>query len=190
RVPYLFPEPGASEIGDTIRSRRGNGQLLELDGVVLNSEPLAKAWNEVGLALRDFNTIPADMREVLILRCAVLNNAAFEWIQHEPIARSLGLTTAQLLEIRLLPPLTSSSSSPSPSSLLPPALLAAIAFADYSTKEVKVPKAVFDALRGHLKGDREMVEAVATVAGYNMVGRVLVALDVGGMEGVDVPIPK
>ncbi|TCD70339.1 hypothetical protein EIP91_003968 [Steccherinum ochraceum] len=206
RVPYKFPPPGTNEVADEVRGRRGARGLLALDGVVadgdlggwctgrLHSEPLAKAWNQIGFALRDYNTIPADIRELLILRVAVLNNAAFEWIAHEPPARAAHLTTAHLLAIRHTPPF----SSPSPS--LPPRLAAALLFADHSTKNVQVPQEVFDALRAHLQGeggdgdgdgeaDRRMVEAVATVAGYNMVSRVLVALDVDGKAGVEVPVP-
>lgn len=62
-------------------------------------------------------------------------------------------------------------------------------FADWSTKEVKVPQAIFDGLKQYLN-DRQMVEAVATVAAYNMVSRVLVAFDVNGKADVQVPIPQ
>jgi len=181
RVAYVFPAPGTSEIGDQIRLRRKGGPLLALDGVLLNSEPLAKGWNQVGYALRDYNTIPADIRELLILRVAVLNKAAFEWIQHESVGRAVGLTIDELREIRLTPPLGTTA--------LTPRLSAALLFADYSTKEVRVPQEIFDCLRGYLDNDRQMVEAVATVAGYNMVSRILVALDVKGKANVEVPVP-
>lgn len=34
RVPYQFPEPGTSEVADTIRARRSDGGLIQLDGVL------------------------------------------------------------------------------------------------------------------------------------------------------------
>ncbi|THH33259.1 hypothetical protein EUX98_g901 [Antrodiella citrinella] len=183
RVPYVFPAPGESEAADHTRVRRAGGPLLALDGVLLNCEPLAAGWNQIGYALRDYNTIPADIRELLVLRVAVLNKATFEWLEHEGPGRKAGLTTADLRAIRLSAPL--STSTP-----LTHRLAAAQLFADYSTTEVRVPQNVFDALRGYLETDRQMVEAVATVACYNMVSRILVALDVNAKTDVEVPIPQ
>jgi alkylhydroperoxidase family enzyme len=40
-----------------------------------------------------------------------------------------------------------------------------------------------------MKDDRQVVEAVLTVAGYNMVARTLIALDVDGASEDPVPIP-
>ena len=66
------------------------------------------------------------------------------------------------------------------------------------TLDVQVKDATFDALRnGFVKqGDdevavnRKMMEAVATIAAYNMISRFLVALDVGGQAGVPCPVPQ
>jgi alkylhydroperoxidase family enzyme len=59
-------------------------------------------------------------------------------------------------------------------------------FTDASSREVAVPDEVFERLREHL-GDRQLVELAATVAGYAMVSRFLVALQVppppGGVGG-------
>jgi 4-carboxymuconolactone decarboxylase len=41
-------------------------------------------------------TLPADLRELIVLWVAVLNGAAFEWTAHEPIARRAGLDDRQL----------------------------------------------------------------------------------------------
>ena len=54
---------------------------------------------------------------------------------------------------------------------------------------MKVPQHVFDALRSQLDNDQQMLEATATVAAYNMVSRILVALDVGNVAESDVPHP-
>ncbi|KAF8212871.1 hypothetical protein K438DRAFT_1957457 [Mycena galopus ATCC 62051] len=37
RVPYVFPPPGTDPIADAISTRRTNGLLLDLDGVLLNA---------------------------------------------------------------------------------------------------------------------------------------------------------
>ena len=48
---------------------------------------------------------------------------------------------------------------------------------DAMTREVQVPEALMDRLQQHFDA-RAVVEVVATVAAYNMVSRLLVALNV------------
>ncbi|KAK1149381.1 hypothetical protein N8T08_006604 [Aspergillus melleus] len=55
---------------------------------------------------------------------------------------------------------------------------AVIKYTDAMTTAVTVPDEVFQELKG-LFNDQEVVEITATVAAYNCVGRLLVALDVG-----------
>lgn len=119
-----------------------------------------------------------------------MNGAAFEWIQHEPVGRAEGLTTAQLHVIRD----TSVSLTPA-SALLTSLQTAALAFTDASTKHIKVPDQIFATLRAELdrddsgNGEDLVVEAVAVVATYNMVSRFLVSLDVAGKADELVPWP-
>ncbi|GAW03911.1 carboxymuconolactone decarboxylase [Lentinula edodes] len=79
RVPYVFPPPGTDPIADTIRARRTNGTLLDLDGVLLNAPLIAQGEDDLFGVIRDNNTLPPAMRELFILRIAVLNNASYEW---------------------------------------------------------------------------------------------------------------
>ncbi|KAI0744191.1 4-carboxymuconolactone decarboxylase [Daedaleopsis nitida] len=185
RVPYVFPAPGTDAVADSIRARRENGTLLDLDGVLLQDEPLAGSWNDLFGVIRDQNSLPATMRELFILRTGTLNNAAYVWLQHESVGRSAGLTVAQLREIRLTPAFVS---IPANASSLTPELRAAMLFADHMTKSVKVPQGVFDSLNEFLN-TTQMVDAVATVGGYNFVSRFVVALDVDSKMNTPVPIP-
>ncbi|KAI0745999.1 4-carboxymuconolactone decarboxylase [Earliella scabrosa] len=186
RVPYVFPPPGTDAVADAIRARRENGTLLDLDGALLQDKPLAGSWNDLFGVIRDQNSLPAQMRELFILRTGTLNNAAYVWLQHEPVGRSVGLSVAQLREIRLTPTF---APLPAPLSSLTPELGAALLFADFMTKSVKVPQHVFDQLHSFLN-DTQMVDAVATVGGYNFVSRFVVALDVDSKMDVPVPIPS
>ncbi|KAI0355583.1 4-carboxymuconolactone decarboxylase [Trametes cingulata] len=185
RVPYVFPAPGTDPVADELRARRPNNTLLDLDGVLLQDDSLAGGWNALASVVRDNNSVPAPMRELFILRTGVLNNAAYVWIQHEPVGRQAGLTLDQLREIRLTPaflsPLAFNSS-------LTPELSAAMLLTDFMTNAVKVPQPVFDGLHKFLD-DKQMVDAVATVGTYNLVSRFVVALDVDSKMDVPVPIP-
>jgi AhpD family alkylhydroperoxidase len=154
------------EVTARIRARRG-GKLMLLDEMLLHSPPVADGWNSLLGAVRGEMTLPADVRELVVLRVAVLNRADYEWQAHEPPAREAGVTDAQLAEIRRERPTD-----------LTPEVLAALAYADAMTRDITVPDAVYDAL-GEFYDDRQIVELTATAAVYNMVSRFLVALEVG-----------
>ncbi len=62
-------------------------------------------------------------------------------------------------------------------------------FADWVTKAVYVPQPVYDSLKKYLS-DMQMVDATATVGGYNFVSRFVVALNVDGKMDTPVPIPR
>ncbi|KAJ7041201.1 AhpD-like protein [Mycena alexandri] len=156
RVPYVFPPPpGTDPIADAIRARR-NGTLLDLDGVLLNAPLFAQAHSNLFGVVRSNNTLPPAMRELIILRVVVLNSTTYEWLQHEPIARMAGLTTEQLLAIRLAPPLFASQGV-NLTSILGPDLAAAMTFTDWVTEKIRVPDDIFDALRPFLN-DMQLIE--------------------------------
>lgn len=123
-----------------------------------------------------------------ILRVAARNSATFEWIHHAHVGVDAGLTAPQLTVIRDLATPLPEPSSPAPLSALQ---AAALRYADASTFNVTVPQRTVDALKKEL-GDNEqqLLEATATVATYNMVSRLLVALDVGDMGATTVPYPE
>jgi AhpD family alkylhydroperoxidase len=163
--------PEAADEGptaDLIRVRRG-GRLSTLDRLLLHSPPVAEGWNAMLGALRSGTTLPADLRELVVLRVAVLNDAAFEWAAHEPIGRRAGLTGRQLHALRQ----PDATAEP----VWTPVQAAVLAFTDASTRAVAVPGTVFAGVREHLD-DRQVVELTAVVAGYAMVSRFLVALEV------------
>ena len=172
-VPRLPFAPGEGATADLLRARRG-GQLSGLDRLLLHSPPVAEGWNALLGALRSGTTLPADLRELIILRVAVLNGAAFEWTAHEPIARRAGLDDDQLAALRS----RDAGSVP----VWTPLQQAVLAFTDVSTTSVTVPEPLFAALRAHLD-ERQVVEVTVTVGGYAMVSRFLVALEVPPPDG-------
>ena len=170
RLPFA-PDEGPT--ADLLRVRRG-GRLSALDRLLLHSPPVAEGWNALLGALRAGTTLSADLRELIILRVAVLNRAAFEWAAHEPIGRRAGLDDTQLEALQA----ADAAAAP----VWSPLQAAVLAFTDASTTAVTVPQPVFAALQAHLD-DRQVVEVVATVGGYAMVSRFLVALEVPPPDG-------
>lgn len=66
---------------------------------------------------------------------------------------------------------------------------AVLAFTGESTKGVRVGEGTFEWVRGVLGGDKEVLELTMVVAGYNMVSRFLVALDVTESNGKEMVMP-
>lgn len=204
RMPYRYPAPGVDPIADAIRERRGARGMSALDGSLMNAPPIANGWNTLLGATRTKNTIPADVREMMILRVATHNSANFEWFQHEPVAIQAGCSTAQLAAVRDV------RAPVSASTVLSPLQKAALTLADDMTTKVKVADTTFNAIKaafadnvrelgenaavdgfqGEELVNRKVAEATLTIAVYNMVSRFLVAMDVDDRANVPVPIPE
>jgi AhpD family alkylhydroperoxidase len=159
---------GSGAAAERIRERRG-GALRPLDRMLLHSPELADGWNALLGAIRQRITLPAAVRELVILRIAVLNRADYEWAAHEKDARQAGLDDAHLAAIR------DEYAGRNPT--LDGRMQRVITYTDAMTRHIQVPDTVFDALRADFT-DVELVELTATVAAYSMVSRFLVALDV------------
>jgi AhpD family alkylhydroperoxidase len=137
--------------------------------MLLHSPPVADGWNSLLGAIRQRTALPADLRELVILRIAVLNRADYEWVAHEAEARAAGLGPAQLDALR------DEHADAHPA--LDERQRRTLAYTDAMTRHVHVPDEVFDALHDHFT-PAELVELTATVAAYSMVSRFLVALRV------------
>jgi 4-carboxymuconolactone decarboxylase len=188
RLPDVDP---VSEVSERVRTRRG-GTLTPLDRMLLHSEPLADGWNTLLGAVRSRFELAADLRELAICRVAALNDAGYEWRAHAPLLVDAGFPEERLPALRgeRLPALRDERLPALRDERLPalraggdPAALTAeqrtvVAYTDAMTRDVRVPAELFTEVR-ELLGDRGTVELTATVAAYNMVSRVLVALEVG-----------
>ena len=167
RVPLVEPgtRPELAAIEARILAERGRISLLYQ--VLLNSEPIATGWEQMLTAVRNRCSVPADLRELIILRVAVLNQASFEFDAHVPHALKAGLSQAQIESLR----------ETEPGTLWGPREQLILRLTDQMTRVVQVSPALMDELAQHYP-PKERVELVATVAAYNMVSRFLVALNV------------
>ena len=166
RLPYAdMDTPAARPLVERIVAERGS--VLHLYQMLLHSPPLAQGWLSYLTAVRQQSTLPGALRELVIMRVAILNRAPYEADQHAPIALSEGVTQAQLDELGDW--LTSASFSVLER--------AALQLTDVMTRNVQVPPAVLAEVHA-LLGDRQTVELVATIAAYNMVSRFLEALHI------------
>ncbi len=167
RVPMIQPgtDPTLSEVERRILAERG--RISPLYQVLLNSGPIASGWEQLLTAVRNRTALPDRLRELVILRVAVLNRASFEFDAHLPHAERAGLTAAQIEAVRHTPV----------TAALDPLDLLVLELTDRMTCDVDVPDPLMETLARHFDA-RGLVELVTTVAAYNMVSRVLVALRV------------
>ena len=168
RVPLVQPgtRPELAEIESRILGERGRVSVLYQ--ALLNSGPIASGWERMLTAVRNQTGVPADLRELMILRVAVLNGAAFEFDAHVPHAERAGVSAEKIAAVRATPL----------SALFSPLERLVLELTDAMTRDIVVPDALIERLRRHFD-PKGMVETVATVAAYNMVSRLLVALQIG-----------
>ncbi|WP_021591585.1 carboxymuconolactone decarboxylase family protein [Actinomadura welshii] len=171
RVPEAA---GTGEIADRIRHRRAGGVLRPLDHVLLHAPHAADGWNSLLGALRAGEFLPADLRELAILRVAVLNDAAYEWDAHLPDAAAAGLGPAQLAQLRI--------AGGKGADVFTPLQAAALRLTDAMTRDLRVPDDLFADLRARL-GVGALVELAVVIAAYNMVSRLIVALGITSTDG-------
>jgi 4-carboxymuconolactone decarboxylase len=167
RVGRVEPgtRPELAPIEARILAERGRVSLLYQ--VLLNSAPIASGWERLLTAVRNQTGVPAGLRELVILRVAVLNRAAFEFEAHVPHAQHAGVSAEKIQGLR----------QAAVGALYTPLERLVLRLTDAMTHDIQVPDGLMADLREHFD-DRGIVELVATVAAYNMVSRLLVALKI------------
>jgi alkylhydroperoxidase family enzyme len=166
RIAYPDIErPDIAALADRIRAERG-GKILNLYRMLLHSPPVADGWLTFLTAIRQKCSLPPHLRELVIMRIAVLNAAEYEFQAHLPIAREERVSEAQIQALRT-----------GDTAAFDERERAALAYAEAMTRSIRVPDDVFAAVRRHFD-DRGIVELTATIGTYNLVSRFLEALQV------------
>jgi AhpD family alkylhydroperoxidase len=168
RVPLVPPgtRPELAEIEARILAERGRVSVLYQ--ALLNSGPIAAGWEQMLTAVRNKSGLDAGLRELAILRVAVLNRAAFEFDAHVPHAHRAGVSVDKIEATRAL----------ALGEVFTPLERVVLELADAMTREVEVSDALMQRVQAQFDA-RGTVELVATIAAYNMVSRFLVALHIG-----------
>lgn len=169
RVPLVEPgtRPELAEVEASIRAERG-GEIVVLYQALLNSPSIASGWEKMLTAVRNRTLVPADLRELVILRVAVLNRASFEFDAHAPHARLAGVSEDKINAVR---------NWPASKDIFGPDEQLVLELTDRMTRDIEVPDELMARVRERFDA-RGTVEMVATVAAYNMVSRFLVALNI------------
>ena len=164
RVPQVTPgsKPELSDLEARIRGARG--RISPLYTVLLNSPELASGWEHLFTVIRQRTSVPPALRELVILRIAVLNGAEYEFEAHVPHALDAGMTQDAIDRLR--------RDDIEGLSYLEKLVLQ---YTDAITRDLVVPEALYPQLDKAFDA-KTLVELTATIAGYNMVSRFLIAM--------------
>lgn len=166
RIPYAdCTSTAVRPLADRIIAERGS--ILHLYQMLLHSAPVAEGWLNYLTAIRQKSSLPGDVRELVIMRVALLNHAPYEADQHAPIALREGVSQGKLDALK----------DWQDCSLFDARERAVLTYTDAMTRQVQVSDEIFAAVAAHFEPPR-LVELTATVAAYNMVSRFLEALQI------------
>ena len=174
RIPDWTPErkPQPQDLVDAILKRRG-GKLINLDRALLWSEPIARGWNHYLGNVRAGLPTSRKLRELGICTVALLTGAHYEYHHHAPDFITAGGTQAELDALQAF--------CRNPRGAVPAGLDADGAliarYAVQITLDVKVEDALFAQLQQRFD-TTEILELTTAIATYNMVARILVALQI------------
>ncbi len=171
RIPPWTPEAASRDpaLLDAILKRRG-GKLINLDRALLWSEPLARGWNAyVGAVRRELSVSPR-LKELAICMVARITGAEYEFTHHWPEYVKAG-GRGELRPRMEDPDRVMQDAEFSADERL------AMRYAAAVTRTVRVPDALFEEVRQRFS-PTEIVELTAAIATYNMVARLLLALDI------------
>lgn len=168
RITPIVPgsNPDLIALEEKILAERG--RISPLYQILLNAPEIAQGWEALLTAIRNRNSLSPAIREMIILRVAILNRADYEFEAHEPHALKAGLSPEKIQAIKQAPI----------SSIFNDQERLILNLTDVMTKEVQVPDSLFDQVKPHFS-NQQILELVATISAYNMVSRLLNALNIG-----------
>lgn len=167
RLPFAdLTQPEISDLVTQIETERGS--VIDLYQMLLHSPAITQGWLNHLTGVRLNSQIPGDLRELMIMRIAILNRAPYEADQHAPIALKEGLSQEQLDAL---------DNWRDAKELFTEPQQVLLAYTDEMTLNIQVPNEVFEEV-DKLFNEQLVVEITATIATYNMVSRFLEALQI------------
>ena len=174
RLQMVSPDsedPALRQMFDEVRAH--GIALPNVYRVIGLAPPLLRAWLDFAWPLRLQAKTPRRIRELLILRGAQVSGARYEWVHHAAMARSVGVTQAQIDAL----------AGWEQSALFDAREQAVLRLAEEVTRGPAASSACIESLRQHFS-DAEVVELTLTASFYVCVARFLQSMDVDLEEGL------
>ena len=163
-LPY-GDEGAASE--ETLKLLNSRNVKLNVGRMIANSNAAYKPFNQLGNALIAKAKLDPRLREIAILRTAKVSRSVYEWTQHVPMAKHVGVTDAQVAAM----------DNWQGAQCFDELDRAVLRFTDEVAGNVKATRESVEALKKHL-GAAEIVELILSIGFWGMVARLLETTEV------------
>jgi alkylhydroperoxidase family enzyme len=169
RAMALLPYVDESTASEKTREILGNTpRKMNVARMMANSsEAVFHNFSRLGNALLTKGKLDSKLREIAILRTAKVSSSVYEWTQHVPIAKAVGVSEDQIGAIEKW---ESAQRFNELERLV-------LRFTDEVARGVKGKKETLAALQKHL-GQGEIVELIMAIGFWGMVARVLETTEV------------
>lgn len=158
----LVPYPDATDMSEEVRNALAQVPVqLNIFKMMANAETCFVPLTRLGGTILSRQKLDAKLRELVILMVAKIEGGEYEWIQHVPIAISVGASQTQVDAIA-----ERAINSPCFSDLE----RAALRFTDEVVNRVKADEATVKDLMRFLSA-REVVELILAIGFYMMMAR-------------------
>ena len=158
RIPMRDLSTMAAEDRTTVEKNAMNGQVFNIFKVLAHHPALVKRWTPFAGHILAKQTLPFRDRELLILRIGWLNQAEYEFAQHELIAKRGGVSDADIIRLKDGPKAAGWSEKDA----------ALLQVADDLFDNSVVSDETWEALARHYSTE-QLMDAVFTVGQYNLV---------------------
>jgi alkylhydroperoxidase family enzyme len=163
-LPY-GDQGAASE--ETLKLLNSGRIKLNVGRMIANSNAAYKPFNQLGGALIGKAKLDPKLREIAILRTAKVSRSVYEWTQHVPMAKHVGVTDAQVAAM----------DNWQGASCFNELERKVLRFTDEVAGNVKASREALEALKKDL-GPAEIVELILSIGFWGMVARLLETTEV------------
>ncbi|HAZ31335.1 MAG TPA: carboxymuconolactone decarboxylase family protein [Dehalococcoidia bacterium] len=168
RVRLVEMDQAPPEVKDLFQRMEDNGaKIINLYKAVALTPPMISSFLKLGNCLLNKAELPARLRELAILRIAKLSGSEYEWTQHVPIAREVGVSQQQVDDVHQWEDSASFNDEER----------AVLQYTDEVALNVRAADGTFEALRQYLS-ERSVVELTMSIGYWGMIARVLVPLEI------------
>jgi alkylhydroperoxidase family enzyme len=172
RLPYADPERLPEAAREVLEAMPALGVFR----MMANAETAFRPWLRWGgVLLSDLELDPV-LRELTILRVARLTpHADYEWVQHAPIARSVGASEEQVAALER---------DDIDAGCFSDAQRTMLRFTTEVVRDARASDATFEAAKALLSA-REVIELMMVIGQYMMLARVMATTDLDLDEPLD-----
>ena len=160
RLPYVDPKTAPEAVREVLERLPVQ---LNIFRMMAHAETNVRPLLRLGTSILTEQQLSAKLRELAILRVARLSPAEYEWTQHVPIAKMVGVSDAQVAALQR---------GDAEADCFDPVERLVLRFTTEVVQHVGVPDALFAEMQRHFSS-REIVELVLAVGFYMTMARLM-----------------